>query len=69
MKRVNPIASVTAIWSENSRNEYPETIRVPMEDGHVMTYHLVSPHPGFERAMLILKAGAFDGRHQLSGYE
>ena len=53
--KVNPIAKVTPIWEENSSSDYPETIRVPMEDGHVVTYQLNYPHPAFTRAMEQIK--------------
>lgn len=53
-----PLAAVTAIWEKGSKSEYPETIRIPMDDGHVVTYviNVDQPHPCFLNAMEILKS-------------
>ena len=53
-----PIAKITAIWDKGSVSQYPETLRVPMEDGHVVNYRIdqeKQPHPAFLFAMNILK--------------
>ena len=49
---------MTAIWEKNSRSEYPETLRVPMDDGRVVNYRLdiEQPHPAFLNAMDLLKS-------------
>ena len=35
--RVKPLGSVTPIWLKNG-SEYPITVRVPMDNGHVIDY-------------------------------
>ena len=73
-----PLVAVTAIWEKDSKSDYPETVRIPMDDGRVITYRLdvEQPHPCFLNAIEILngwpkgsykyrgrkKAGACDGR-------
>ena len=53
-----PLARITAIWDNGSISQYPETIRVPMNDGNVVNYRLDEerqPHPAFLFAMALLK--------------
>ena len=52
-----PLVAVTAIWEKDSKSDYPETIRIPMDDGHVVTYKLdiEQPHPAFLEAMNIIE--------------
>ena len=52
-----PLVAVTAIWEKDSKSDYPETIRIPMDDGHVVSYKLdvEQPHPCFLNAMELLK--------------
>ena len=35
--RVKPLGSVTPIWLKNG-SKYPMTVRVPMDNGHVIDY-------------------------------
>ena len=57
MKRVKPLVNLTTIWDKDSVSEYADEVRIPMEDGHVITYRQVvdQPHPAFQRVMNILK--------------
>jgi len=52
-KRVKPLIAVGAVWRRTSPNRYPDLLRVPMEDGHVVTYRLEiqQPHPCFSPAL------------------
>lgn len=60
MKNVKsrPLVPVRAIWEKNSISKYPETIRVPMEDGHVISYRIdvEQPHPCFLEAMDLIRS-------------
>ena len=53
-----PLVPITAIWEKDSKSDYPETIRIPMDDGHVVTYKLdiEQPHPAFLEAMNIIES-------------
>ena len=58
VKRAKPLPAVTAIWDKDSVSEYPETIRIPMDDGNVINYVIdreKQPHPAFLVAMNLLK--------------
>lgn len=58
MKRAKPIAAVTAIWDKGSISRFPETVRVPMDNGIVVTYRIdmeKQPHPAFLSAMELLR--------------
>ena len=57
-KRRKPLAAITAIWEKHSRSKYPETVCVPMNDGHIVKYRLdiEQPHPCFLNAMELLKS-------------
>lgn len=54
----SPLVGVKAIWEKGSQSEYPEMLRVPMDDGHVVNYRtdVEQPHPCFLNAMEILKS-------------
>lgn len=58
MERKKPLAAVTSLWEKNSVSRYPETLCVPMEDGHIVKYKLDidQPHPCFLNAMELLKS-------------
>lgn len=62
---VKPLASVNAVW-EHDWSEYPDLIRVPMEDGKVVTYRIDTkqPHPQFLSAMDLLKKLPVYGGYQ-----
>ena len=56
--RRKPLAAITAIWEKSSRSKYPETVCIPMNDGHIVKYRLdiEQPHPCFLNAMELLKS-------------
>ena len=69
MKKANPLTAVNAIWNKNSVSKYPETIRIPMDDGLVINYkldHEKQPHPSFIFAMNLLKRWP-NGSYQYKG--
>lgn len=55
--QAKPIAAITAIWDKDSQSIYPETVKIPMDNDHVVTYRIdiEQPHPCFESAMDLLK--------------
>jgi len=56
-KRSMPLVPVRAIWEKESISKYPETIRIPMDDGHVISYRLdvEQPHPSFLEALKLIR--------------
>lgn len=54
IKPLNP--QVAGIW-ENAWSDYPDTIKIPMEDGHVVTYRreIEQPHPQCIKAIDLIK--------------
>ena len=52
-RRTAPLVPVRSIWDKDSLSKYPDTIKVPMEDGHVISYRLdiEQPHPAFLEAI------------------
>ena len=68
VKQIRPLSNCVApFWGRDSSSEYPDEIKVPMEDGSVETYiRLVQqPHP------LCLKAAELCRKmsNELSGYK
>ena len=66
--RVLPLPKVHGEWAHDD-SKYPETIKVPMSDGRVVTYRIdiEQPHPSFVDAMDSLErmfeiAGLIPGR-------
>ena len=55
--RKRPLAAITAIWEKNSVSKYPDGLKVPMNDGHVIDYTrpVEQPHPCFLNAMELLQ--------------
>ena len=66
-----PLATISAIWDKGSKARYPETVRVPMDDGHVITYRIdiEQPHPQFLNAMELLKKLPVYGGYKYKGPE
>ena len=58
-EKSSPLVPVKAIWEKDSISKYPETIRVPMDDGHVVNYRIdiEQPHPSFVKAIDMIKRG------------
>ena len=52
-KRAKPLAKVVAIY-ERDDSQYPETVRIAMDDGLVIDYRIDIPQPGFQKAMGLL---------------
>ena len=50
--RILPLPKVTGIW-EHDCSRYPDTIRVPMSDGKVISYRIdvEMPHPSLLAAL------------------
>lgn len=66
-KRIRPLADVNACWEYES-SDYPDLIRVTMENGHVVTYRRDIQQPGFMNVMELLsrlpvKPG-YSGKHE-----
>ena len=62
-ERIHPLAEVKPIW-EHDWSDYPDIIRVAMEDGKVINYYIdvELPHPAFTKAMdLIDKLPVYGG--------
>ena len=57
-EKSSPLIPVRSIWEKDSLSKYPETIRIPMDDGHVISYRLdvEQPHPCFLQAMDLIKS-------------
>ena len=57
-RRAKPLIAIRAIWDWESISKYPDTVRIPMDDGNVVTYRLdvQQPHPAFLTAMEQIKA-------------
>ena len=56
--RSRPLVPLRAIWDKDSISKYPETLRVPMDDGKVVNYviDVKQPHPCFEQAINFIKS-------------
>lgn len=57
-RRSRPLVPIRAIWDKDSVSKYPETLRVPMDDGNVINYVIDQeklPHPCFLKALDIIK--------------
>lgn len=55
--RAEPLVTVQAVY-DSEWSEYPDAIRVPMDNGHVVTYRIDMelPNPAFLTAMATLKS-------------
>lgn len=65
--RSRPLVPLRAIWDKGSISKYPETLRVPMDDGKVVNYviDIQQPHPCFENAINFIKSlPVTKGRHE-----
>lgn len=71
-RQIKPLNhTVAPIW-DYATSDYPDLIKVPMEDGQVISYRrdVQQPPPQFQKAMdlvKILKAstfGGYKGRHE-----
>ena len=68
IKPLNP--SVAAIW-EHEGSDYPDLIKLPMEDGRVISYRreITQPHPQCMTAVDIIRLmkdstyGGYKGKH------
>lgn len=59
--------SVAAIW-EHESSDYPDLIKVPMEDGNVVSFRreIEYPHPSFVKAIGNIRTGykyGYVGKH------
>ena len=63
--RSRPLVPLRAIWGKDSISKYPETLRIPMDDGTVVNYviDVQQPHPCFTKAINYIK-GYPHGRHE-----
>ena len=57
-EKAQPLVPVRAIWEKNSISKYPETLKIPMDDGHVISYRIdvEQPHPAFLESMNLIKS-------------
>lgn len=59
--------SVAAIWEHDS-SDYPDLIKVPMEDGRIVSFRreMEMPHPSFVKAIGNIRTGyklGYEGKH------
>ena len=54
--QIAPLADVTPIW-DHDYSDYPDLIRVAMEDGKVVNYRIdvQMPHPAFRKVMKLME--------------
>lgn len=54
--QIVPLADVTPVW-EHDYSDYPDMIRVAMEDGKVVNYRIdvQMPHPAFRKVMKLME--------------
>jgi hypothetical protein len=52
-RRISPLADVSPTWEYDS-SDYPDLIRVAMDNGHVVTYRREIAQPGFTNVMELL---------------
>ena len=52
-EKIQPLAPVDAQW-EYETSDYPDFVRLTMEDGHVVTYRREIKQPGFVNAMELI---------------
>lgn len=67
-RQVKPLNPRIAFSHDHEWSVYPDTIRIPMADGHVETYiHLTEqPHPAFTAAIGNIRTGykyGYVGKH------
>lgn len=58
MSRVKPLIDVLPVWDDED-SDYPDSVRIAMEDGNVITYRIDRPElaeQSFKRAMEILRS-------------
>lgn len=68
IKPLNP--QVAGIW-ENAWSDYPDLLRIPMEDGKVITYirQIEQPHPAVKKCIDLIRImndctyGGYKPRH------
>ena len=55
-ERIEPLIRVNAVW-ERECSDYPDVIKVPMKDGHVIEYRIdrQQPHPNLMKAIDIIR--------------
>lgn len=71
MSQIKPLGSGAPIWEHDS-SDYPDILKMPMEDGHVITYRreIKQPHPKCLKAMESIRNlngytyGIYDGKHR-----
>lgn len=56
VEKIEPLVRVGAVWERES-SEYPDVIKVPMKDGHVIEYRIDQqlPHPSLMKAVDIIR--------------
>lgn len=55
--QIKPLNQTVAVTWENAWSDYPDTVRLPMEDGKVITYRreIEQPHPQCMKAIDLIK--------------
>ena len=56
-KRIKPLNPRIAFSHDREESDYPDTVKIPMEDGHVITYirQIEQPHPNCVKAIDLIK--------------
>ena len=76
-ERSRPLVPLRSIWDKDSLSKYPDVLKIPMDDGKVISYRIdvEQPHPAFlfvmdklsqlpEGSYTQKKTGTCDGRHR-----
>ena len=56
MSQIKPLGTGAPIWEYDS-SDYPDLLKMPMEDGHVVTYRreVEQPHPQCMKAVELIR--------------
>ena len=68
--KIEPLIDVAPYW-ERETSVYPDTVRITMADGKVVTYRLdvEQPHPAFSAVMEALEKLPVYGGEEVPGYK
>ena len=74
MSQIKPLGTGAPIW-ECDGSDYPDILKMPMEDGNVITYRreIEQPHPQCLKAVELIRMmkdntfGGYKGKHTKKG--
>ena len=57
VKKIKPLNPRIAFSHDYAESDYPDTIRIPMEDGHIITYcrQIDQPHPAVQKSIDLIR--------------